>query len=272
MSRARISLGPQASRPHLIGCGRDARGPRFTAERAAFTLIEVLVVIGLIVILVGGSAIALGGRGGEGVALTNAQSLVAGLVGSTRAQAALHQTSARLIVYAQIPPVANAADAAKYLRALQVVRQETLANGRTVWVAAGDPVTLPAPICVVPPSPVPTTHLRLPAGQAWNNTVATGPVSTLTAATGFNYLGQSAATQAQFFGVNGQSGRILYLEMDQTGVVVSPAPTSTPIKIALSTAILGTNTPPLFNNANGVRGLFVRKSGAISLVDDATGF
>lgn len=272
MTFARRFLEARASRSHSIQCGQDVRAPRGSSRSdAAFTLIELLVVIGLIILLAGGAAMALSGRGGEGAALSNAQSLVASLVGATRAQAALHQTSARLIVYAQMPPAANA-DAAKYLRTLQVLRLETLPNGRTVWVAAGDPVTLPTPICVVPPSPVPTNHLRLPTGQTWNNNVATGPVSTLTVATGFNYLGQSGGTVNQFFGVQGQSGRILYLEMDQTGAVTSPAASSNPIKIALSTAIVGGNVLPLFNNANGVRGLFVRKSGAISLVADSTGF
>lgn len=236
----------------------------------AFTLIEVLVVIGLIIILVGGIGLGLAGRGGEGASLVNAQSLVAGLVGATRAQAALHQTSARLIIYAQQPPGANA-DSNKYLRTLQVVRQETLPTGRTIWVAAGDPVTLPAPICVVPPAPVPTNHLRLPAGQNWNNNVATGPVSTLVTATGFSYFGQSAANASQFFGAQNQSGRIHYLEFSSDGTVASN-PSGNPTKIALATAILGINTPPLFNNAFGVRGLFVRKSGAVSLVDEATAF
>jgi prepilin-type N-terminal cleavage/methylation domain-containing protein len=244
--------------------------PRSQDSARAFTLIELLVVMGLIVLFAGGAALALSGRGGEGAALANAQSLVAGLVGATRAQAALHQTNARLVVYAQMPPGANA-DGAKYLRALQIVRQETLENGNTVWVAVGDPVTLPTPVCVVPPGPVPANHLRLPIGQTWNNNVATGPVSMLSVQTGFNYRGQLTATTTQFFGVNGQSGRILFLEFAPDGTVVSNT-TGNPTKIALSTAIVGGNVLPLFNNPNGVRGIFVRKTGAVSLVNLATGF
>lgn len=251
--------------------GQAASGVRSEKPRSAvrgFTLIELLVVIGLIFTLVGGVGLALMGRGGEGAALLNAQSLLTGLVGATRAQAALHQTSARLVIYAQQPPAANA-DAAKYLRALQVLRLDTLANGTSVWVAVGDPVTLPAPICVVPPSPVPANHLR--SGVAWNNNVATGPVSVLTTATGFNYRGQSTAVANQFFGVQGQSGRIHYLDFGADGTVTSNTSTN-PTKIALTTAILGPSALPAFDNANGVRGLFIRKSGAISLVNDATGF
>ncbi len=236
------------------------RGP------AGFTLIELLAVMGIIVALIGVTSFALAGRGGEGIALANAQTAVSGLVASARAQAALHQTNARLIIYANQPPAANA-DANKYLRTLQVVRLE----GST-WVATGDPVTLPASICVVPASPVPTTHLR--SGVTWNNNTATGPVSTLNTATGFSMIGQSVLpggrSNAQYFGVSG-SGRVLYLEFDGTGAVVSNT-SANPTKIALTTAVLAPNALPQFNNANGVRGLLIRKSGGISFVNDATSF
>ena len=247
---------------HSPALGRGRR------RNAAFTLIELLVVIAIIIVLVGGGAIAIGGRGGDGAALANAQAIVTGLVGATRAQAALHQTNARLIVYAQQPPGANA-DATKYLRALQVVRQDTLANGRTVWVAAGDPVTLPAPIVVVPPSPVPRNHLG--TGVSWNNNVATGPVSTLSTANGFSYRGQTNANALQFFGRQGRNGRIFYLQFASDGTVSSNN-SGNPTKIALTTAVLSSNALPMFNNANTIRGLFVRRSGTISNVDSATGF
>ena len=175
-------------------------------------------------------------------------------------------SSARTNVELTMP---TTGDAQKYLRALQVVRQDTAANGATVWVAVGDPVTLPTPICVVPPNTVPRDHLN--TGVTWNNNVATGPVSTLLTANAFNYRGQSTGTTNQFFGLQNQSGRIHYLEFAADGTVTSN-PTNNPTKIAVSTAVVGGNVLPKFNNANGVRGLFVRKSGAISLVDDATGF
>ncbi len=234
----------------------------------AFTLIELLTVVGLIVIFTGGIGLALSGRGGEGAALTSAQSLVASLVGATRAQAALHQTNARLLVYAQLPPTG---DASKYLRYLQVARLDT--DGRT-WVAAGDPVLLPLPICVVPPAPVVATHLN--AGVTWNNNALTGPTSIFAPQilANFSLNGQSAGpgrpAAGQLFGGTG-GGRAYYLEFGPDGNVTSNA-SNNPTKIALATAVIQAGTIPKFNNAFGVRGLFVRKSGAVSLVDKADEF
>lgn len=237
-------------------------------DGAGFTLIELMVVIGIIGLLVAVGGVALNGRATEGVALANAQLALKGLVGSARAQAALHQTNARLLVYAQLPPTG---DAAKYLRYLQVVREETDPRGATIWVAAGDPVTLPAPICVVPPT-IPGNHLDLPAGQTWNTNAATGAVSVFspTILTGFNLRGQASAPVAVLFGGTG-GGRAYYLEFDATGAITTNA-TNNPTKIALATAVISSAAVPRFNNASGVRGLTVRKSGAISLVNDATGF
>jgi type II secretory pathway pseudopilin PulG len=247
---------------------------RFPASRrAAFTLIELLTVVGLIVVLTGGIALALAGRGGEGAALANSQSLLASLVGATRTQAALHQTTARLLVYAQLPPTG---DFNKYLRYLQVVRLETTPQGVSTWVAAGDPVTLPAPICIVPPSPVPANHLN--TGVTWNNNAATGPTSIFSPQilTNFTINGQSAApgggrpAGGQLFGGTG-GGRAYFLEFGPDGNITTNA-TNNPTKIVVATAVLQPAQVPKFNNAYGVRGLFIRKSGAISLVDEATAF
>jgi len=245
----------------LVTC----HSPLARRERRAFTLIELLVVIGVIALLAGGIGLALGGRGGDGVALTSAQSVLSGLVGATRAEAALHQTSARLLVYAAQPPNGSAD---KYLRYLQIVREEPFGSGK--WVAAGDAVTLPAPVCVVPPAPVPASHLA--TGVTWNNNVATGPVSTLVTPPlrNFSVLGQTGATTGQLFGGAG-GGSAYYLEFAPDGTVAAPAASGS-TKLALTTAVLATNALPQFNNASAVRGLLVRKTGATSLVTDASGF
>ncbi len=244
---------------------REPLHRRCAGPTSAFSLVELLVVVGIIGLLVVVGGVALGGRATEGAALANAQLALKGLVGLARAQAALNQTNARLLVYAQLPP---AGDAAKYLRYLQVVRQETTAQGATVWVGVGAPVVLPAPICVVPPS-VLATHLN--TGVVWNNNVATGPVSVFspTILSNFNIRGQVGGQNQIFGGVGG--GRAYYLEFDPTGAITTNA-TTNPTKIALTTAVLAASAVPRFNNASAVRGLFVRKSGAISFVNEATGF
>ncbi|MDO8542867.1 MAG: prepilin-type N-terminal cleavage/methylation domain-containing protein [Opitutaceae bacterium] len=240
---------------------------RSRARRAGFTLIELLVVIGVIVVLIGAGAMALAGRGGEGAALANGQNLVASMVGAARAQAALHQTNARLVIYAQRPPGQNV-DSMKYLRTIIVVRQETNARGGNVWVAAGDPVTLPAPISIVPPPPVPTNHLR--AGVTWNNNRNMGPVSTaLQTLDSFSYASQSNQPANRYFGTTRTNGRVHFLQFAADGTVTTG---QNPSKIALTTAVLAANALPQFNNNRAVRGLLIRRTGAISLVDESTGF
>ena len=232
-----------------------------------FTLIELLAVVGLIVILLGGFGLALRGRGGDGAALANAQKSLASLVGTARAQAGLHHTTARLLVYASQPP---AADAGKFLRYLQVVREEPFGSGS--WVAVGTPVLLPAPVCVVPPAPVPRTMVA--TGVTWTATAALGPASALLGPVAANVIGQSTLINgvqrgtAQPFGGTG-GGQAYYLQFSPDGTVSG---SGTNLKLALGTANLAANALPQFNNANAVRGLLVRKTGAVTFVGDANSF
>ena len=108
------------------------------------------------------------------------------------------------------------------------------------------------------------------------NNALTGPTSIFAPQilTNFSVNGQGAGpgrpAAGQLFGGTG-GGRAYYLEFGPDGTVTSNT-SNNPTKIALATAVLAPATLPKFNNAFGVRGLFVRKSGAISLVDEATGF
>lgn len=216
--------------------------------RRGFTLIEVMVVIGLIVFLVGGVGFALRDTGGS--ALANAQNALASLVGQARAQAAVNQTEARLMIYAVRPPTG---DGEKYLRLMQVFRAEP--QGSTTWVPVGAPIYLPTGIYLVPAS----TSGLLASGVTWQPNPA--PLST-PIGTGTN-PGQPVGTA-----FNGAS-TVFYLEFKADGSI---SPTPTPYtKLVVTTGGL-LNGLPAFNNAFAVRGLLIRPSGAVTFVNNATDF
>ncbi len=218
-----------------------------TRSPAGFTLLELLVVVGLITLLAAGVGFAL--RDNAGSALTSAQNSLGSLLGQARAQAAVNQTEARLLIYAVRPP---SGDAEKYLRLLQVFRAEP--QGSTTWVAAGAPVYLPRGIYVVPPS---TTGL-LASGVVWPANPS--PVSNLGTAAN---PGQPTGTP--FNGAN----TVFFLQFNADGTFTPP--TQPYVKIALATGTVA-NSVPQFNNAGAVRGVLLRPSGAVTFVSDATGF
>ncbi|MSU65559.1 MAG: prepilin-type N-terminal cleavage/methylation domain-containing protein [Opitutus sp.] len=213
----------------------------------AFTLLELLVVVGLITILVAGVGFAL--RDNAGSALTSAQNSIGSLLGQARAQAAVNQTEARLLIYAVRPPTG---DAEKYLRLMQVFRAEP--QGSTTWVAAGGPVYLPRGTYLVPP----TTTGLLASGVVWP--VNPAPVSTLS--TGTN-PGQPAGTP--FNGAN----TVFFLQFNADGTFTPP--TQPYVKVAIATAAVANNIPQ-FNNPGAIRGVLLRPSGAVTFVNDAAGF
>jgi prepilin-type N-terminal cleavage/methylation domain-containing protein len=226
-------------------------------NRRAFSLVELLIAIGIILALLAAFGAALTGRGSEGAALLSAQNTIQSLVGSTRAQAALHQTTARLLVYAAPPP---AGDADKYLHYLQVVREEPFGSG--TWTASGPAVTLPAGIFIVPPANVQTT-----GGIAWNTNTISGPISLFVSRTAI-----AMTVDQQPFG--GTTGRLAYyIEFTSDG---RPTPSfvgaTSPPKLAVATATPSITAAPAFNNTSAVRGLLLRASGAITRVNDANSF
>jgi type II secretory pathway pseudopilin PulG len=219
-------------------------------RQSAFTLIELMVVIGLIILLVSGLSLALGDTAGN--ALSSAQNLIGSLVGSARAQAALNQTEARLIIYAARPP---SGDADKYLRLLQVFIANTPGSASTTWQPVGSPVYLPRGVYVVPGA----TAGLLATGIVWPTNPA--PVSkTLGTATA-----PTTVAGAPFTGAT----TTFYLEFQPDGSI---KPASAPYtQIAVATAAL-TNNLPAFNNPGAVRGVIIRPNGAVTFVNDATSF
>lgn len=223
--------------------------PKNTAPRRdrAFTLLELLVVVGLMVLLSAGIGFSLGDSGGN--SLASAQKTLAGLVGTARAQAAVHQTEARLLIYASRPP---SGDAEKFLRLLQVFRAEPAGSGN--WVPVGSPVYLPRGIFLVPPS----TAGLLAGGIVWPSDPA--PVSTVDTDTAPGEPGSA---------FNGASV-VYYLEFAPDGTL-TPSTGRPRVALALATAAT-VNGLPQFNNPGAVRGLLLRTSGAIGFANDAAGF
>jgi prepilin-type N-terminal cleavage/methylation domain-containing protein len=219
-------------------------------SRRAFTLIELLVVIGLIALLVGGLTLALGDTGVT--SLATAQNTLATLVGTARAQAAVKQTEARLLIYATRPPTG---DTEKYLRYFRVVIANTpgvTATGAT-WTAIGAPVSLPRGVFVVPTS---TTGL-LATGVVWPANPAPTSIFISTTAASYSVTGDPATTAADTY---------FAVEFAPNGAVLPTAP-----KLAVATATV-VNGLPQFDNAGAVRGLVLRSSGAVTRVNDAGSF
>lgn len=240
-----------------LSVGRDVTSKFLlrVRSRSAFTLIELLVVVGLIALLVGGIGFALGDS--SGTSLATAQKELASLIGTTRAQAALYSTEARLCVYTTRPP---SGDAEKYLRMLQVFRNSTPEATTASWVAVGNPVFLPRGIYLVPAI---TTGLLASNVANWPTNPA--PVSTLT--TNFTVPVSAAPVGTPFNG--GVSSWIGYTADGRlTGV-----PTGTAYaKLAVATGTLGTSNLPQFNNPGAVRGLLLRPSGGVTAANDANSF
>lgn len=214
-----------------------------------FTLVELMVVVGMIVLVAGGIGFALGDPGGN--SLATAQKEVAAMVGRARAQAAVGQTETILAIYGARPPTG---DPDKFLRLLQVFRNRN-PGGTPSWEPVGSPVLLPRGVYVVPPS----TSGFLASGVVWptNPPVVSnvrGPIN----------LQQQPGTP---FGAPA-TAYVLDFAPDGTIAQVGTLAFS---RLAVATAALVNNVPQ-FNNPGAVRGLLLRPTGGMTFVNEANGF
>ena len=218
-------------------------------HRRAFTLIELMMVVGLIALLVTLLGLSLGDKGGN--SLASAQKMLGSLVGSARAQAAVTQAEARILVYGTQPP---SGDAEKFLRMLRVVVAETPGATSTRWRSVGAPVFLPRGVYVVPNPPT----RFVASGVIWP--VNPTPVSTLLPAQVYAIVNEPPGNDSYYA-----------IEWKPDGTVNTTLGNQPYAKLAVATASLSNNLPA-FNNAGAIRGLLIRASGAITFVNDAASF
>ena len=228
-----------------------------TAGTRAFTLLELLIVVGLIGVLVGGVSLALGDSSGR--SLATAQQQLASLVGQARANAAIGQTETRLLFYGVRPPLG---DAARFLRQVQLVRA-VVPGSATTWEPVGPALTLPRGIYIVPP--VITGFLA--NGVIWPTNPA--PRSTLNSIAPFTLTVNNTPLIPAF----GTSYWIEFLpngslRADTQLLGGQPYP-----KLVVATASPSATNLPLFNNPGAVRGLIIRPAtGAVTYVNEAASF
>ena len=212
-----------------------------SAQRAgpAFTLIELLVVVALIAMLTAGLGVALR-HPGESVSLPAAQTTLASLLHAARGRAALTQQNARLVV------AADPADLEKYLSQLRVVHQDPDNPGN--WLADGDGLGLPRGVYVVPSSAA-----AVPGNPSW-------PASRRSSA-----LSSAAATLAIDGGATGSFYFVQFTSRGTTG--------GGNLVLTAGRVTVGAAGPALaFDNPDNVRGVLLRTSGALTLLNDASAF
>lgn len=202
----------------------------------AFTLVELLAVIALLAGFAAAAGLALR-HPGESVALQSAQGMVAGLLNAARGRAALTGQNARLVVSA------DSGESRDFLRWLQVVHEDPAAPGD--WLATDGGIQLPRGINVVPPSVA-----AVPGNPFW-------PSSRRSTA---------FASSAQAMTINGSSAGAFY------HVQFTPRGTTSGGKVVLTAGRFDTETSLVFDNPDNVRGLLLRPTGALTLLDDPGAF
>ena len=223
---------------------RNCRRARAVTKRATrgpqgFTLLELLMVVALVAIFTVEIGVALR-RPDESVALQSAQATGCSLLNAVRGRAAIAQQNARLVI------AADPADSENLLRFLQVVEQDS--SDPANWLAQVDGIRLPAGVYVVPPAPA-----AVPGNPAWpSSRRSTGLPSS-----------------AQSMMINGAaSGACYYVQFTPRGTTGGGY-----LLLTVGHFTAGDSGPVLsLDSADNLRGMLVRSSGAITVLNDASAF
>ncbi len=226
---------------------------RFSEKsRRAFTLVELLAVIGIIAVMATVIGVSLGG-GNATTSLGSSQRIAAGIFQSARSIAVLKQTKTRVLIYGS-----NGADtdAAKYLRFMQVIYYtgtEMVDDGsgtptpQDIWVAANAGTYLPQGVYYYPQrSDFTDSQVVVESDNTGTTAVTFRPTETSTVRVRMNaYVFQ--------FDSNG-----LFSNMANNKVVFA----------AGSVGGYAGDIPELvFDNPYAVTGFYIRRTGSVSLAE-----
>jgi prepilin-type N-terminal cleavage/methylation domain-containing protein len=210
----------------------------------AFTLIELLVVISIIAVLAAGVGVALRGNNPE-AALRSAQSLTVGALASTRGQAALTQSNARILVQAK-------EDDDNFLRSIRIVVPDPANVGK--WKQVGSEILLPEGVYIMPPVKSFSGVTFVDTDNNWNG----GRFS--------NFLKLTTST-IDLDGLSNASRCLVSKDITSLGSVIGG-----PGRIVVTT---GRRTGPstiVLDNSNAVRGLSISNYGVASFVNEPKSF
>lgn len=227
----------------------------------AFTLLELLVVIGVIAVIAGIGVAAFSGRN-PGASLSNAQAISISLLNSARARALATGYPARLLLAADDT---NAPD--DYLRRLYVAYQEVTGVNATTgavtleWRLTDNGTPLDQGIYAIPPN--------LAATQL-DSTVT---LADFTSANLKSVTSGGSAVFSQNFGNEIKSKIFYYFEINAQGGGFSPTIAYRLVFANAQVAPPGSTPPgPRFDNTNFVRGFRLSTYGVPSIVNDAASF
>lgn len=210
----------------------------------AFTLIELLVVIGLIGVLAAGIGIALG-RGGSANALQSGQGTLQALISAARAQAAIKQSTADLVV--DVEPTSDG-----FLRTFYVV-----VNNEAVGAA----VSLPQGIHLVPKTTGTTysggVRFKADASDSADNTAIWSSLVS-------DAFDNSAAT------VSNAANTSTYRKV--IGITTRGTASPSGGNLVLSSAERESGSTIVFNNPAAVRGALISTYGVMTPINDADAF
>lgn len=216
-------------------------------NRAGFSLLELLIVIGLIAAFAAFAGIGLkdSGRGGE---LRSAQAMITSMLSAAKSQAMTAQNRSRILVDAD--PAS-----ATFLRRLILVVESDRNTDR--WNLHGTDIVLPANVFCVPAS-ANLIGAVLPA--QW-------PVTRLSSAVIDNAAVSITAPSGET--LPGQFLRFVAIEPNGRLAIASSQATSGKVVLALA---LRQPEGIVFTDSNGVLGVSVSIYGRVTPIDDASGF